>query len=274
MARIRTIKPSYFTDARLARDLPRDARLFYPGLWTEADDEGRFHAHPRRLLGAIFPYEEDLTPEDVERWLRILEETGRCVLYEVDGELYGQLTRFAKHQSVNRPTPSKLPPAPASLNAHGALSEPSMPEEEEEREEEEDLFSPSSLGVGAPEDQGFAQRAIHAANLAMAANPNIGPARLRAIPADHPGSAKTAGAWAADGITLDTALPVIDARGRAYRPDGRNAQITSLKYFDTAVREAHASGQPSPNGTHGRPRAGRPAGTAAGRKQRERFASE
>jgi hypothetical protein len=274
MARIRTIKPTYFTDAKLARELPRDARLFYPGLWTEADDAGRFHAHPRRLLGAIFPYDEDLTPGDVGHWLGILEETGRCILYEVDGELYGQLTRFDRHQSINRPTPSKLPAPPASLNAHGALSESSMLEEEEEEEEEKevDLFSSSSQGVGARESDSFAHCAIETANRAMAANPAIGTARLRPIPADHTPSAKTVEAWAAAGITPDTALPVIEARGRAYRPDGRNAQITSLKYFDTAVREAHAGGsvQRSRNGTHGNHGAGKP----AARRRRGSIVSE
>lgn len=270
MARIRTIKPSYFTDAKLARELPRDARLFYPGLWTEADDEGRFHAHPRRLLGAIFPYDEDLTAADVERWLEILRDTGRCVLYQVDGELYGQLTRFAKHQSINRPSPSKLPAPPDSVSVHGVVSEASTLEEEEEEEVERDLSSSSPLSAGALECQEFARAAIDAANAAMSANHLIGPDRLRPIPADHPISLKTAASWAAAGIPVDTALPVIDARGRAYRPDGRNAQITSLRYFDDAVREAHAGG-PARNGTHASTRAAKP---AAARRRRGSIVSE
>src|SRR5690606_30621211 len=106
----------------------------YIGLWNLADDEGRFAAHPRILLGALFPFDEDIGPEFIEAGLRQLAATGRLLLYEINGERYGQLTKFAKHQKINRPTKSRIPPPPAELlacderhvNAHGAFSEPSV----------------------------------------------------------------------------------------------------------------------------------------------------
>jgi hypothetical protein len=130
MARIRSIKPEFWEDRRLAAQLTRDQRLFYVGLWNQADDEGRFLAHPRRLLGAIFPYEEDLPETFACETLSLLSSTGRLVLYVVEGEPYGQLTKFKDHQRINRPTPSRIPPAPVrarSRKAHGALSEDSHP---------------------------------------------------------------------------------------------------------------------------------------------------
>ena len=64
MPRIRTYKPEFWSSERLSRDLTRDQRMFYLGLITEADDAGRFLATARRLLGVIFPYEDDLDEDD------------------------------------------------------------------------------------------------------------------------------------------------------------------------------------------------------------------
>jgi hypothetical protein len=133
VARIRTIKPDFWGDSRCAKELTRDRRLFYIGLWNEADDEGRFLAHPRRLLGAIFPYEKDLTEEWVSDSLRALAETKRLILYVADGEPYGQLVKFLDHQKINRPTPSKIPSpdnelsivTDYSVNGHGEITEAS-----------------------------------------------------------------------------------------------------------------------------------------------------
>jgi hypothetical protein len=137
MARIRTIKPEFWEDYRMARELTRDQRLFYIGLWNESDDEGRFLAHPRRLLGVIFPYEDDFTEEWVSDSLRVLVDTGRVVLYEAGGEPYGQLTKFADHQRINRPSPSKIPSpdcassiiTETSVKTHGGHTEDSPPEQ-------------------------------------------------------------------------------------------------------------------------------------------------
>jgi hypothetical protein len=93
----------------MSQELSRDERMLYVGLWNEADDAGRFQAHPRRLLGAIFPYEDDLSEQFIERSLRALVQTGRLVLYEADGEPYGELVKFCEHQKPNRPQPSKIP---------------------------------------------------------------------------------------------------------------------------------------------------------------------
>lgn len=127
MARIRTIKPEFWSDRKLAKDLTRDQRLFYIALWNEADDEGRFLANTRRLLGIIFPYDEDIHGAFIEGSLRALADTGRVTLYTVDGDLYGELTKFDDHQRINRPTPSRIPGPDNELAiTHGGLSEDSV----------------------------------------------------------------------------------------------------------------------------------------------------
>ena len=118
----------------MAKELTRDQRLFYISLWNEADDEGRFRADPRLLLGACFPFDRDLSESFIEDSLSLYVRTHRVVLYEVDGELFGWLTRFGRYQKPNRPTPSRMP-APdkadwllseSSVIDHGAISEASM----------------------------------------------------------------------------------------------------------------------------------------------------
>lgn len=173
MARIRSIKPEFWSDYRLARELTRDQRLFYVALWNEADDEGRFSAHPRRLLGACFPYDEDISPADIRAWLTRLAETGRVRLYEVDGEPYGELTKFRGHQQINRPSKSRIPGPPSdcsvstsdpngegSLSNHGILSEASSPHarapelEQGAGSRELGEGAGSAGGAGAPSEPG------------------------------------------------------------------------------------------------------------------------
>lgn len=152
MARIRSIKPEFWEDYRLAKELTRDQRLFYIALWNQADDAGRFLAHPRRLLGAVFPYDDDIKPRFIEDTLDLLEKTGRVLLYQVAGEPYGQLTRFAEHQRINRPTPSRIPSpdnneaslSEDSVRTHDEISEASLQEQGKEgkgiREDVECVF--------------------------------------------------------------------------------------------------------------------------------------
>lgn len=133
MARIRTIKPEFWSDERLCRELTRDQRMFYAGLWNEADDEGRFVDNARKLLGAVFPFDDDLTESFIEASLSRLADTGRLVRYEVAGCRYGQLVKFREHQRINRPSESRIPAPPndltpltePSLSPHGTVTEAS-----------------------------------------------------------------------------------------------------------------------------------------------------
>lgn len=127
MARIRTVKPEFWQDQKMAAELTREQRLFYIALWNEADDEGRFLANPRRLLGLVFPFDEDIHEAFIEASLRALADTKRVTLYQIDGTPYGQLTKFEDHQRINRPTPSRIPPPDSELaEPHGGLSEGSV----------------------------------------------------------------------------------------------------------------------------------------------------
>lgn len=115
MARIRTIKPEFFRSRSLAR-CSRDARLTFAGLWCDADSAGRGVADARILKGAIWPLDDDITPEVLEEHLAELARE-HIVLYEVGGEPYYAIVKFEEHQAASyRQGDAKYPPPP-SLDA-------------------------------------------------------------------------------------------------------------------------------------------------------------
>ena len=73
MARIRTIKPEFWTDKKIIR-LSRDARLFFIGLWNFADDNGVLEADPLQLKAWIFPVDPDIGIEEIEKLINALNE--------------------------------------------------------------------------------------------------------------------------------------------------------------------------------------------------------
>lgn len=105
MARIRTIKPDFFTSEDIVALSPL-ARLLYIATWLEADREGRMIWRPGTMRLRYFPGDqcaiEVLTAELVDARL--------VVLYDVDGRQLAHIPTFARHQVVNnRESPSTLP---------------------------------------------------------------------------------------------------------------------------------------------------------------------
>lgn len=121
MARIRTIKPGFFTSEDVA-NLSLRARLTWIGLWTHADDAGRAKDNARLILAALWPL-DDVTVDDVEADLAELEKREHIVRYEVDGRRFIQVCGW-EHQRINRPSASPHPAPPQDgLPAHALLSE-------------------------------------------------------------------------------------------------------------------------------------------------------
>lgn len=116
MARIRTIKPEFFLSEKVA-STSFASRLFFQGLWTIADRDGRFRWQPKRLKAQIFPYDDlELYPmaeELVEaRLIRFYEDSDGC---------YAFIPGFHEHQRPHPKEPhSVLPPYPSGLD-HGWL---------------------------------------------------------------------------------------------------------------------------------------------------------
>lgn len=116
MSRIRSLKPGFFRSRSLNR-LPRDARTTFQGLWCEADDEGRGIADARLLKGAIWPLDDDITPEIIDDHLELLGKE-HITLYEIAGERYYEVVRWEAHQSPQFRRGEGVYPAPEGM--HGA----------------------------------------------------------------------------------------------------------------------------------------------------------
>jgi hypothetical protein len=107
MARLRTLKPSFFTHEDLAELTPLH-RIFFQGLWCYADREGRLEDRPKHLKTVVLPYDE-CSPDGL---LSDLEAAGFIVRYTGDdGGRYIAIPKFGKHQKPHpREAPSEIPP--------------------------------------------------------------------------------------------------------------------------------------------------------------------
>jgi hypothetical protein len=105
MARIRTIKPEFFTSEDVVSLSPL-ARLFYVSLWCEADREGRLTWRPNTLKMRYFPGDNC----DINDMADELVNKGMLVIYEVDDKQYAEIPTFSTHQVINnRESPSVIP---------------------------------------------------------------------------------------------------------------------------------------------------------------------
>ncbi len=116
MARIRSVKPEFWTDRPFVRRVPaRDARMLYMALWNLADEHGRLGGDSYYIKSQVFPYAEDddLTPDAISGLLDMLAAAGKIVRYEVDGDPYLYLPKLGKHQRLEpHKVPSRLPDVP------------------------------------------------------------------------------------------------------------------------------------------------------------------
>lgn len=106
MARIRSIKPEFWTSAQVMECSPM-ARLLFIGMWNFADDAGRMAYSPKTLKAQIFP-SDDISIADVRDLIVELSSNGLILIYAAENKEFIQITGW-HHQKIDRPKPSKLP---------------------------------------------------------------------------------------------------------------------------------------------------------------------
>lgn len=113
MARIRTIKPEFFTSEDIV-SLSAFARLLYVALWCEADREGRMYWKPKTFKMRYFPADDININE-------LCEEVIDAGLVELYGDGLAFIPSFHKHQHINpRESASTLPANDACLTRDDA----------------------------------------------------------------------------------------------------------------------------------------------------------
>ena len=102
MARIRSIKPEYWTSEQVM-NCSRDARCLFIGMWNFCDDGGNHPASVKTLKAEVFPGDDDATMEAMMRWVDELIEQTLIAEYEADGKEYWHVTGWY-HQRIDQPT--------------------------------------------------------------------------------------------------------------------------------------------------------------------------
>lgn len=151
MARIRSIKPQFWTSEQIAECSP-NARLTFIGMWNFCDDYGVHPASPARLKMEVFPADA-FTKEDISSWMQELISQGLVIEYEAGNALYWLVTGWHKHQKIDSPTGQypmpdgnigakiRRTPAERSPNDTGTSADHSPLEKEKEKEKEKEIAS-------------------------------------------------------------------------------------------------------------------------------------
>ena len=113
MARTRSLKPSFFTDAELTL-FPPLHRLAYEGLWCWADRRGVLEDKPRELKVQILPFDEcdfDAVLSDLSR-PKPDGSPGFIRRYQINGKRYLHIRKFLAHQKPHPKETEFLMPGP------------------------------------------------------------------------------------------------------------------------------------------------------------------
>lgn len=113
MARIRTIKPEFWTSEQVM-ECSAMARLLFIGIWNFCDDAGNHPMSPKTIKALVFPG-DDITALAVETLLGELVENRLIALYESASKQYLHVNGW-HHQKIDRPTykhPDFVEPSPS-----------------------------------------------------------------------------------------------------------------------------------------------------------------
>jgi hypothetical protein len=121
VARVRTIKPEFWSDDKLT-ECSLKARLLFIGTWNFADDAGNLDRSAKQIKARVFPVDSI----DCEPLLAELIARGLLIEYSVSGRKFLHIRGFEKHQVINRPSKPQCPAYDDALSTHGALTDPSL----------------------------------------------------------------------------------------------------------------------------------------------------
>lgn len=271
MARIRSVHPGLWTDESFVSASPL-ARLLWIGLWGEADDHGVFEWKPLALKMRLAPADG----VDMTALLDELESADLIRSFSAEGRRYGAVRNFQKWQSPKKP--SYKHPIPDEMLLYvqsGTSAEPvgnrygtgrtteeggsgTGTEKTRKYRTAEASAPPSSEPVpnrcgnrpAEGGEEGRGRRKGRGEDLEEAAAAlEGGTSRATPEPLAHlrrrigsvfenlgrlPPETGHAATWLAAGYDPDIIVRTVKELA------GRNGKVRSLRYFDDAIREAHA----------------------------------
>lgn len=244
MARIRTIKPEFWTSGQVL-ECSTNARLLFIGLWNFCDDAGRHADKPKQVKAEVFPA-DDFTNADVVAMLDELERSGLIRRYAVDGEGYFLVTGW-HHQRIDK---AQSPKYPGPIEERSGSNPRTLPPDTiryDTKGDDRSRAREPRAADAAPEDR------TRQANLVR----DIG-RRLCAVAGIDPDDPRWFGdfgcisAWMGQGADPDLdILPAAEAVMAKRRKTDPAFVPKSLAYFREAVDEARrrrTEGAPSTNG--------------------------
>ena len=101
MARIRTIKPEFFTSEQVMEISPL-SRLLFIGIWPFCDDHGVHVASTKTLKAEVFPA-DDISLSDIDDLMAELFSQRLVVEYSANGRNYWHVTGWERHQKIDKP---------------------------------------------------------------------------------------------------------------------------------------------------------------------------
>lgn len=102
MARIRTVKPEFWSSEQVMECSPM-ARLLFIGLWNFCDDAGNHVASAKTVKAEIFPG-DDISSTDVQGMLDELSSNSLIAFYTNGDKEFLHVTGWRKHQKIDKPT--------------------------------------------------------------------------------------------------------------------------------------------------------------------------
>ena len=95
-----------WTDSEKIEQLSVGAEVFFTRLIMKADDYGRFNANLLILRSMLFPLKLDVTPENIETWLKECSSAELVEVYESDGKRVVEIQNFDQRLRIKK---SKFP---------------------------------------------------------------------------------------------------------------------------------------------------------------------
>jgi hypothetical protein len=120
LPKIRSLKRSYFR-SQTVRKMSRPARLTLAGVIASmADDEGRFVADARLVRTEVYPWDDDVSDQEIEAHLceAAAKTVGLVRFYRVAGVRYAVFPKWGQHQWISKKSPSSIPAIPIRHRHH------------------------------------------------------------------------------------------------------------------------------------------------------------